>query len=34
MNFEISQVLLVLGRLLLGGLFVFGGVRHLFIILP
>jgi putative oxidoreductase len=32
MRFEISQMLLVLGRLLLGGLFVFGGVRHLFII--
>jgi putative oxidoreductase len=32
MRFEISQMLLVVGRLLLGGLFVFGGVRHLFII--
>jgi putative oxidoreductase len=31
MNFEISQVLLILGRVLLGGLFVYGGVRHMFI---
>lgn len=32
MNFEISQVLLIIGRFLLGGLFVYGGVRHLFAI--
>lgn len=32
MNFEISQVLLILGRLLLGGLFVYGGVHHMFAI--
>ena len=32
MSFEISEVLLVLGRFLLGGLFVYGGVHHLFAI--
>jgi len=32
MDVEIGRVLLVVGRLLLGGLFVFGGVHHLFII--
>lgn len=32
MNLETSQSLLVLGRFLLGGLFVYGGVRHLFIV--
>lgn len=32
MSFEINEVLLVLGRFLLGGLFVYGGVHHLFAI--
>jgi putative oxidoreductase len=32
MSFEISQILLVLGRLFLGALFVYGGVHHMFII--
>jgi putative oxidoreductase len=32
MDVEISRILLAMGRLLLGGLFVFGGVHHLFII--
>jgi putative oxidoreductase len=32
MSFETSEVLLVLGRFLLGGLFVYGGVHHLFAI--
>jgi putative oxidoreductase len=32
MAFEISDVLMVLGRFLLGGLFVYGGVHHLFAI--
>jgi putative oxidoreductase len=32
MNFDTSQVLLILGRFLLGGLFVYGGVSHLFAI--
>jgi putative oxidoreductase len=30
MNLEIGQILLVLGRFLLGGLFVYGGIHHLF----
>jgi len=29
-----SEILLMVGRLLLGGLFVFAGIRHLFIIPP
>lgn len=32
MNLDISQALQVLGRLLLGGLFVYGGVHHMFAI--
>jgi putative oxidoreductase len=32
MAFEISEILLILGRFLLGGLFVYGGVHHLFAI--
>lgn len=32
MDVEIGRVLLVVGRLLLGGLFVYGGVHHLFTI--
>jgi putative oxidoreductase len=32
MTFETGQVLLILGRFLLGGLFVYGGVIHLFAI--
>jgi putative oxidoreductase len=32
MSFEINEVLLVLGRFLLGGLFVYGGAHHLFAI--
>ena len=32
MDAEIGRVLLVVGRLLLGGLFVYGGVHHLFTI--
>src|SRR6185436_10604795 len=32
MNFEPDQVLLILGRFLLGALFVYGGVSHLFAI--
>ncbi len=32
MHIDLPYVLVLLGRLLLGGLFVFGGVRHLFLI--
>lgn len=32
MSFNLAQALLVVGRLLLGGLFVFAGVRHMFLI--
>jgi putative oxidoreductase len=32
MHIEIADSLLVLGRILLGGLFVFGGVKHFFIL--
>jgi putative oxidoreductase len=32
MNIETSHILLILGRFLLGGLFVYGGVSHLFVI--
>jgi putative oxidoreductase len=32
MDVEIGRVLLIVGRLLLGGLFVYGGVHHLFTI--
>jgi putative oxidoreductase len=32
MAFEISEILLIFGRFLLGGLFVYGGVHHLFAI--
>jgi putative oxidoreductase len=32
MHVETQELLLVMGRLLLGGVFVFAGVRHLFII--
>jgi len=32
MQFDFNQILWILGRLLLGGLFVVGGVRHFFIL--
>ncbi len=32
MQFDIAGTLLVLGRILLGGLFVFGGIKHFFIL--
>ncbi len=32
MSFDLAHALLVLGRLLLGGLFVVAGVRHMFLI--
>lgn len=32
MQFETSDALLILGRILLGGLFVFGGIKHFFIV--
>lgn len=32
MHIDLPYLLVLLGRLLLGGLFVFGGVRHLFLI--
>lgn len=32
MQLEISDAVLVLGRVLLGGLFVYGGIRHFFIL--
>ncbi|WP_283842521.1 DoxX family protein [Bradyrhizobium sp. G127] len=31
-SFNLAQALLIVGRLLLGGLFVFAGVRHMFLI--
>ena len=34
MSFTLAHVLLVVGRLLLGGLYVFAGVRHFFLIPP
>jgi putative oxidoreductase len=32
MSFDLAHALLVVGRLLLGGLFVFAGARHMFLI--
>lgn len=32
MHIQVQELLLVIGRLLLGGVFVFAGMRHLFII--
>lgn len=32
MQFDFADTLLILGRILLGGLFVFGGIKHFFIV--
>jgi putative oxidoreductase len=32
MQFQFADTLLILGRILLGGLFVFGGIKHFFMI--
>jgi putative oxidoreductase len=32
MQFHFADTLLILGRILLGGLFVFGGIKHFFIV--
>lgn len=32
MNLDITDTFMILGRILLGGLFVFGGIKHFFIV--